>query len=230
MSSRIGVPSSWPGTIRSHVEGGGQVVRRGKFGRLVEQFVATVERMGGIIDPAVVAGELQTRIDMVAGQMRVTPQTVLRNYISEDWGTETATAMMNKIRRPDERPGQSEHLALSGGPPASGSGPVIRYAAANGDQQLFSPALDLHQTGEAVSGLGLAIMDMSPALASSASVPTSSRGRGPLWKLSGISFAPGHGRSARAVKGMVKTRLMCRFCARSKPICSSCRRREQVPS
>ena len=145
------------------VEGGGQVARRGKFGLLVEQFAATVERMGGIIDPSVVAGELQTRIDMVAGQMRVTPQTVLRNYISEDWGTETATAMMNKIKRPDERPGQSEHLALSVAARLQAAlGQVILYAAANGDQQLLSPALDLHQTGEAVSGLGLAIMDMPP--------------------------------------------------------------------
>ena len=145
------------------MEGGGQVARRGKFGRLVEQFVSTVERMGGIIDPAVVAGELQTRIDMIAGQMRVTPQTVLRNYISEDWGTETATAMMNKIRPPEERSGGAEHLALSVAARLQAAlGQVILYAAANGDQQLLSPALDLHQTGEAVSGLGLAIMDMPP--------------------------------------------------------------------
>ena len=141
----------------------GQVARRGKFGRLVEQFVTTVEQVGGAVDPAVVAEELQTRIDMVAGQLRVTPQTVLRTYISEDWGTETATAMMDGVRGQDEPSGQLEHLALSVAARLQAAlGQVILYAAANGDQQQLLPALDLHRTGEAVSGLGLAIMEMPP--------------------------------------------------------------------
>ncbi|WP_281369063.1 hypothetical protein [Phytohabitans rumicis] len=40
--------------------------RRGKFARLVDDFVATVDRLGGQVDPATVAEELQDRIDAIA--------------------------------------------------------------------------------------------------------------------------------------------------------------------
>ena len=66
--------------------------------------------------------------------MRVTPQTVLRTYISEYRGTETTTAMMNGIRHPDESSGQPEHLALSvAARLQSALGQLILYAAANDD-------------------------------------------------------------------------------------------------
>ncbi len=79
------------------------MARRGKFARLVDDFVATVGELGGSVDPAVVAAELQARIDAIAAQLHVTPQTVLR-----------------------------------------------------------TPAMDLRQAAEAVSGLGLAIHEAPP--------------------------------------------------------------------
>ena len=59
------------------------MARRGKFARLVEDFVATVDELGGRADPTMVAAELQARIDAIAAQLHVTTQTVLRTYIDE---------------------------------------------------------------------------------------------------------------------------------------------------
>ena len=59
------------------------MARRGKFARLVDDFVATVDELGGSVDPAVVAAELQARIDAIATQLHVTTQTVLRTYIDD---------------------------------------------------------------------------------------------------------------------------------------------------
>jgi hypothetical protein len=47
--------------------------------------VATVDELGGSVDPAVVAAELQARIDAIATQLHVTKQTVLRTYIDDEW-------------------------------------------------------------------------------------------------------------------------------------------------
>lgn len=70
--------------------------RRGKFGRLVDQFVATVDEMGGAVDSRVVAEELQARIDAIAVNLGVTKQTVLRSYIPDDWGRQVAAEMMTE--------------------------------------------------------------------------------------------------------------------------------------
>jgi len=59
------------------------VARRGKFARLVDDFLATVDELGGSVDPAVVAEELQARIEAIATQLHVTTQTVLRTYIDD---------------------------------------------------------------------------------------------------------------------------------------------------
>lgn len=139
------------------------MARRGKFGRLVDQFVTTVEQMGGAVDPNVVAEELQTRIDMVAGQLRIKPETVLRNYIADDWGQETASAMMAEARQRRSRAGPVEHVAVRVAARLQAAlGQVLIYAAANGDQQEDFPVLDLQNVGEAVSGIALAITDTPP--------------------------------------------------------------------
>jgi hypothetical protein len=139
------------------------VARRGKFGRLVDQFVTTVEQMGGVVDSQVVAEELQTRIDMVAGQLRIKPETVLRNHIPDDWGQVAASAMMTEIQQRQMPTGPAEHLAVRVATRLQAAlGQVLIYAAANGDQQQDVPALDLHHLGEAVSGLALAITETPP--------------------------------------------------------------------
>ena len=74
---------------------------RGKFQRLVDDFVATVDEQGGRIDPAVVAAELQSRIDAIARQLGITRQTVLRSYFDEDWGRQVAITMMAEVRSRD---------------------------------------------------------------------------------------------------------------------------------
>lgn len=136
---------------------------RGKFGRLVDQFVTTVEQMGGCVDPQVVAEELQARIDMVAGQLRIKPDTVLRNHIPEDWGEVAASAMMTKVQQRQIPTGPAEHLAVRVAARLQAAlGQVLIYAAANGDQQQDVPALDLHHLGEAVSGLALAMTETPP--------------------------------------------------------------------
>lgn len=136
------------------------MARRGKFGRLVDDFVATVDTLGGSVDPAVVAEELQQRIDAIAAHLRVTPQTVLRSYIDDDWGRTTATAMMADIQQRTAPTGPPEHLAVRvAARLLSALGQALIYAAINGDQQQPEPALDLRRAGEAVSGLGLAIRD-----------------------------------------------------------------------
>jgi hypothetical protein len=139
------------------------VARRGKFNRLVDQFVTTVEQMGGCVDPQVVAEELQTRIVMVAGQLRIKPETVLRNHIPDDWGEVAASAMMTGLQQRQIPIGPAEHLAVRvAARLQAGLGQVLIYAAANGDQQQDVPALDLHHLGEAVSGLALAITEALP--------------------------------------------------------------------
>jgi hypothetical protein len=72
----------------------------------------TVDALGGSVDPTVVAEELQLRIDGIAAQMRVTPQTVLRSYIDDDWGQVTATAMMAEVKQRAAPTGPPEHLAV----------------------------------------------------------------------------------------------------------------------
>jgi hypothetical protein len=66
------------------------VARQGKRARLVNEFVATVEALGGQVDPAVVSQELDARINAIANQLCITPQTVLRTYIDDDWGRQAA--------------------------------------------------------------------------------------------------------------------------------------------
>jgi hypothetical protein len=139
------------------------MARRGKFIRLVDQFVATVEQLGGTVDPVTVAEELQARIDATAAQLRVTPQTVLRTYIPEDWGIEAAAAMMADIRKRERPDGPPEHMAVRVAARLQAAlGQVLIYAASNDDQQQPAPILDLKQVGEAVAGLGLAIQHVAP--------------------------------------------------------------------
>jgi len=140
------------------------VARRGKFARLVDDFVSTVDELGGSVDPAVVAAELQARIDAIAVQLRVTTQTVLRTYIDDDWGREMATTMMADVQRRHAVPaGPPEHLAVRvAGRLLAALGQALIYATANGDAQQPVPVMDLRQAAEAVSGLGLAIRDAPP--------------------------------------------------------------------
>ncbi|MEV6930887.1 hypothetical protein AB0M46_41235 [Dactylosporangium sp. NPDC051485] len=139
------------------------MARRGKFARLVDDFVATVDALGGSVDPAVVAEELQQRIDAIAAQLRITPQTVLRSYIDEEWGRATATAMMAEVQQRAAPTGPPEHLAVRvAARLLAALGQAVIYAAINGDQQRPQPVLDLRRAGEAVSGLGLAIRDAPP--------------------------------------------------------------------
>ncbi|GAA4729942.1 hypothetical protein Prum_067660 [Phytohabitans rumicis] len=64
VSAKIGRMSGRRSTRRWHQDG--FMGRRGKFARLVDDFVATVDRLGGQVDPATVAEELQDRIDAIA--------------------------------------------------------------------------------------------------------------------------------------------------------------------
>ncbi|GAA3302588.1 hypothetical protein GCM10020218_098420 [Dactylosporangium vinaceum] len=140
-----------------------RMARRGKFARLVDDFIATVDALGGSVDQAVVAEELQQRIDAIAAQLRITPQTVLRSYIDEDWGRATATAMMAEVQQRAAPTGPPEHLAVRvAARLLAALGQAVIYAAINGDQQRPQPVLDLRRAGEAVSGLGLAIRDAPP--------------------------------------------------------------------
>jgi hypothetical protein len=140
------------------------VARRGKLARLVDDFVATVAGLGGSVDPAVVAAELQARIDAIAAQMHVSRQTVLRTYIDDEWGRQMATAMMADVKRRAARPaGPPEHFAVRvAGRLVAALGQAILYATTNGDHQQPVPAMDLRQAAEAVSGLGLAIDEAPP--------------------------------------------------------------------
>jgi hypothetical protein len=131
---------------------------------LVDDFVATVGELGGTVDPAVVAAELQTRIDAIATQLHVTTQTVLRTYIDDDWGRQMATTMMADVKERAAVPaGPPEHFALRvAGRLLAALGQAMLYAATNHDQQQPIPQLDLRQAAEAVTGLGLAIHDSPP--------------------------------------------------------------------
>src|SRR5262245_20110046 len=90
------------------------MARRGKFHRLVDDFVLTVTELGGRVDPSVVAEELQARIDAIAEHLRVTPQTVLRSYLDEGWGRQMATAMMADLhgREAQHAAGPDEHVGV----------------------------------------------------------------------------------------------------------------------
>jgi len=140
------------------------VARRGKFARLVDDFVATVDELGGSVDPAVVAEELQARIDAIATQLHVTTQTVLRTYIDDDWGRQMATTMMADVKsRAAEPAGPPEHFATRvAGRLVAALGQAMLYATTNGDHQQPVPVMDLRQAAEAVSGLGLAIHEAPP--------------------------------------------------------------------
>ncbi len=140
------------------------MARRGKFARLVDDFVATVAALGGSIDPAVVAAELQARIDAIATQLHVTTQTVLRTYIDDDWGREMATNMMADVKGRAAKPaGPPEHFAVRvAGRLLAALGQAMLYATTNGDPQQPVPAMDLRQAAEAVTGLGLAIHETPP--------------------------------------------------------------------
>ncbi len=141
------------------------MARRGKFARLVEDFVATVDELGGAVDPAVVAEELQARIDAIAAQLHVTTQTVLRSYIDEDWGRQMAETVMADLpaRQATLPPGPPEHFAVRvAGRLLAALGQAMLYATTNNDPQQPLPAMDLRQAAEAVTGLGLAVHECAP--------------------------------------------------------------------
>jgi hypothetical protein len=132
---------------------------------LVGDFVATVDELGGAVDPAVVAQELQARIDAIAAQLHITPQTVLRNYIDEDWGRQMAETMMADLqaRQAAVVPGPPEHFAVRvAGRLLAALGQAMLYATTNKDPQQPLPAMDLRQAAEAVTGLGLAVHECPP--------------------------------------------------------------------
>ena len=138
------------------------MARRGKFHRLVDDFVATVTELGGRVDPSVVAGELQARIDAIAEQLRVTPQTVLRSYLDDDWGRQMATAMMAEVhdREVVAAVGPDEHVGVRvAARLLAALGQAILFATVNQDAARPQPRLDARIAGEAVTGLSMAIHD-----------------------------------------------------------------------
>lgn len=141
------------------------LARQGKRARLVNVFVATVESLGGRIEPAGLE-ELDARINAVAAQLHITTQTALRNCFDEDWGREAATAaMIAEVaqREATVRGSADEHFAVSVvGRLLAALGQATLYASVNGDQMLAVPQLDARQAAEAISGLGLAIYDRLP--------------------------------------------------------------------
>jgi hypothetical protein len=141
------------------------LARQDKRARLVNDFVATVESLGGRIEPAVVLEELDARINAVAAQLHSTTQTALRNYFDDDWGCEAAAAMMAEVaqREAAVRGSADEHFAVSVvARLLAALGQATLYASVNGDQMLAVPQLDARQAAEAISGLSLAIYDRRP--------------------------------------------------------------------
>lgn len=141
------------------------MTRQSKRTRLVSDFVATVEALGGRVDPAVVAEELEVRINAIAAQLHITSQTVLRNYIDDDWGRQAATAMMDEVtrRQVDEPAGPDEHFAVHVvGRLVAALGQAMLYASVNGDAAAEVPHLDGRHAAEAISGLGLALHERRP--------------------------------------------------------------------
>ena len=142
------------------------MARRGKFARLVEDFVATVDELGGRADPTVVAAELEARIDAIAAQLHITTQTVLRTYIDEDWAGQMAETMMADLQARKAAtvvPGAPEHFAVRvAGRLLAALGQAMLYATTNNDPRQPLPAMDLRQAAEAVTGLGLAVHECPP--------------------------------------------------------------------
>lgn len=142
------------------------MARRGKFARLVADFVATVEEQGGAVDRQTVTAELQARIEAIATQVGVTPQTVLRSYIGDDWGRQAASTMMAKVQRSDPAAGHEGdpeffHPQVVARLLAA-LGQATLYAATNDDQRQPVPQLNLRLAAEAVTGLSLALHETSP--------------------------------------------------------------------
>ncbi|BCY11026.1 hypothetical protein [Actinoplanes sp. L3-i22] len=107
--------------------------------------------------------QLHARIAMIVDQMRRSPQTVTLSYIGDDGGTEVAAAMMVRIQERERPASRREALSLRvAGRIQAALAQVILFAEINSDQQKPQPALDLAQAGEAISGLGLAVMNMAP--------------------------------------------------------------------
>ena len=135
------------------------MARRGKFARLVEDFVATADELGGRADPTVVAAELEARIDAIAAQLHITTQTVLRTYIDEDWAGQMAETMMADLQSRKAAtvvPGAPEHFAVRvAGRLLAALGQAMLYATTNNDPRQPLPAMDLRQAAEAVTGLVL---------------------------------------------------------------------------
>jgi hypothetical protein len=111
----------------------------------VEDFVATVDELGGAVDRAVVAEELRARIDAIAAQLHVTTQTVLRNYLDEGWGREMAETMMAEVQTRNAVPtGPPEHFAVRVvGRLVAALEQAMFYATVNQDAQQPIPAMDL---------------------------------------------------------------------------------------
>ena len=64
--------------------------RQGKFRRLVEDFAATLEQHGASMPLAVIEQFVADRITVVAPQVGISEQTVLRNHLSDSWGADMA--------------------------------------------------------------------------------------------------------------------------------------------
>lgn len=146
------------------------VARTKRFQALVRDFVSTAAELGCAVRPDVVAAALETRISVVAAQLGMSEQTVLRTYLDDGWGRDMARDVCREL--------VAERAALVAGEdglelPAGG---VARLVAGLGQALLYFSANELtvdqvpgafsvREASEAVTGLGLALAVSSPGAA-----------------------------------------------------------------
>lgn len=162
--------------------------RQGKFRRLVEDFAATLEAHGTSMPTAVIEQFVADRITVVASQVGISEQTVLRDHLPESWGGDMARRTLEDraIDRARHQLSPARHLpvGLVGGL-VGALGQAQLYAAINAEAENVEPNQDLdgleeharaaaawdnsmpggpphyspEEAANATSGLGLALRD-----------------------------------------------------------------------
>jgi hypothetical protein len=136
-----------------------------KFKTLVGDFVATAADLDCTVSAAAVAADLEQRIAAIATQFGVSQQTVLRNYIDDDWGRELARSICTELVQRETRMTAEPDYELPAAVAirlAASLGVAVHCFALNEDLVNGGGDFNVREAGEAVFGLCGVVSGQTP--------------------------------------------------------------------